>query len=486
MHRKAVIIHRSRRNTFMTHHDKRRGAPSLSWLPVAATLALGCGAVDSAVEPAPTVASTSDVIVCRERTSIERREMYVLSGIHKKLRDYPEFASAIDVERVATCDEARAFMRSYHDYSDRHPGFDADQPLGPIEDIPPPPSGASATMEAQKLLGGTSGFLGRGHPQVPVVHLSRIEIVGDQFVTERCTGTLVAKNWITTAAHCLASKTVPPFGTNPTGLKGYTDYAIEFAAADGTFTGRIQSTGQAVLQLPDPRYMGESDTAHDFALLFLDKPTFDPKLPNPGDGAAMRVLTTPATLSEATFIAGTIGGQLRTAQLPSLSRTAATYASVVATTSQALCSGDSGGPLFQTPLVGGASTPVLLGTYVASVGSATPLGPNCPGVGDGLIWTRLDKTLPVDESHAVFIETHVEKWIGKCKNVSLPAGATAIQCWGDPCQIDSECPQTPVKHYCSKPHRSYAGACPICEFSPATRGTCECIQGQCLPKPPED
>jgi hypothetical protein len=69
------------------------------------------------------------------------QEFYMLSAINNKLRNYPEFASAIGIHCVRDCAQARAFMKAYRAYLEAHPGFDANQPLGPSPPPPPMPPG---------------------------------------------------------------------------------------------------------------------------------------------------------------------------------------------------------------------------------------------------------------------------------------------------------------------------------------------------------
>jgi hypothetical protein len=69
------------------------------------------------------------------------REWYALSAINNKLRNYPAFANAIGIHCVRDCAQARAFTKAYEAYLRAHPGFDANQPLGPLPRPPPMPPG---------------------------------------------------------------------------------------------------------------------------------------------------------------------------------------------------------------------------------------------------------------------------------------------------------------------------------------------------------
>lgn len=67
------------------------------------------------------------------------REHYMLAPINNKLRHYPEFAKAVGIHCVRDCAGARAYMAAYEKYSGEHPGFDADEPIEPMDPPPPPP-----------------------------------------------------------------------------------------------------------------------------------------------------------------------------------------------------------------------------------------------------------------------------------------------------------------------------------------------------------
>ena len=82
-----------------------------------------------------------DVIVCGQLPpgSFQREERYVTSAMNRKLRSYPELANAVNIHCVHDCASARAFSKAYADYEKSHPGFDANQPLEPMQPPPPPP-----------------------------------------------------------------------------------------------------------------------------------------------------------------------------------------------------------------------------------------------------------------------------------------------------------------------------------------------------------
>lgn len=444
---------------------------------------LGCGTPDvAAPEPAALGTEKDDFLLCNPSSpTVEGREPYVLSAIQLKLTDYPEFATEIGVQSVSNCAEARSFMQKYQEYSAEHPGFDFGQSMPPLEDIPEPDTDLPPMVETNKIRNGDVGFFGHGWPNEPVVHLRRGPVAPEIGPTD-CTGTFIAKNWITTAAHCLAG--ITSTGTAGRRARGYFDWTIEFADANGNLGGStlvsITSRAKSVLQLPDELWMG--DALHDFALLFFRPKTFDPSLPNPGDGSAMLVQKTPPDTSATTFVSGTSNFQgsgplvLRTGALESITTNPAQVVSVVGSGSQAvsLCTGDSGGPIFQ-------EQQVMLGVFTA-FSPGPPAGqPGCTPAGGNMFFWRTDNSPPEEQSTSRFISDRVKKWIGQCSDVTLDNGATAMRCWGPPCQTESDCSQMPVKQFCSKGSREYPDSCPICGFTVGS--DCSCIQGQCLPAP---
>jgi len=68
------------------------------------------------------------------------REWYALRAINNVIRNYPEFAAASGIHCVKDCAQARAFTKAHARYNESHPGFDADQPLGPRPPTPPLPA----------------------------------------------------------------------------------------------------------------------------------------------------------------------------------------------------------------------------------------------------------------------------------------------------------------------------------------------------------
>jgi hypothetical protein len=56
-------------------------------------------------------------------------EVYMLSAINNKLRNFPEFTKSIGITCVHDCESARRFLVAYREYRAQHPGFDAKEPL---------------------------------------------------------------------------------------------------------------------------------------------------------------------------------------------------------------------------------------------------------------------------------------------------------------------------------------------------------------------
>jgi hypothetical protein len=103
---------------------ERRSSPAATARALLVPPPRAAGAVDASAS-----CETPSVVVCNDHpTDVENREFYVLRTINRILRDYPDFASAVQITCVRTCEEARAYMKAHGEYSKTHPGFDLNHP----------------------------------------------------------------------------------------------------------------------------------------------------------------------------------------------------------------------------------------------------------------------------------------------------------------------------------------------------------------------
>jgi hypothetical protein len=462
---------------------------------------LNCGSGEGTFGPASIETTEVNAITCNEYTAIEDRELYVLSAMRKKLRDYPEFATESGIGAVTNCEEARAFKESYERYSEAHPGFDANQELGPPPDVLADPDGAMPTLEVGKILNGQppSPELG-AYPLSAVVRL--VPIDGPRSHGGGiCTGTFIAKNWIVTAAHCLAITTRPqsiPLENRVSGdVYGYARWQVDWADEDGNTHSfsRITALAEDILQHPDPRWIGTS-TRYDFALLYLSQNRYDQLLPGRADfGAAMRIALDEPDSSDVYSIAG-YGSSMPNPTIDQLVLRSGVigeaeffppaneFSRMVVTASEpTVCHGDSGGPLYTIenipiPMLpaglppGPTTVPILRG--VATSDRPRVSGPpQCANPGDTQFWA------PV-HNERLFIEERMALWHSdpafRCRP-GRPVGGgvnTIGECWGQPCRRAGDC----GSGYCSRPGSSFRNS--TCQ---ACLGDCSCVVGQCLSKP---
>jgi hypothetical protein len=506
-------------------------------IPACAIMVLataGCGSADEQPANDHAAATYSQAIVCSVSTSIEDREVYVLSAMNHKLRYYPAFASAAGISSVSDCAGARTFAERYRWYRDLHPGFDIYEPHTPLPSIPPPPPDMEITSSTPKILNGTlpTAF---GYPNAPIVHLeiSLPELPG---AAKDCGGTFIAKNWIATAAHCLG--VVNPTGSLTNGevteankLFGWNPLVkVAWADAFGDLVEVVPNKTSlfgAVLQVPDDLYAGSPTqmhtSDHDFALLYLNEHRWDPYLPNPdsGDpsttGGAMRISSRPPsllsscsyatpstcpTVSFAGFSDGLNGTPFESQTLslgtaPVTSILSATSVPLpgnelvlahLATTAALTCKGDSGGPAFGQVNTGQPShaVPVLMGVD----SSSNSAGMNCTVRGQISTFARVDTLVDASRPTSDFIDATMQNWYSNaftCKRVTQitdPAVTDFVQCWGKSCKADGDCGPDA---YCRRPPSAVAEdapnrVCPICTKLNNTGLTgCDCVSGQCIP-----
>jgi hypothetical protein len=467
-------------------HRTNKGRVSLS-IAIAVAL-LGCGGdpdTTARVAGDEPIGEHDEVIVCGDASV--RGNVYVRPAIEAKFAHYPAFAEYAGLSTIESCDDARAFSRAYDEYSKLHPGFDDDQPLGVIaETLPEPSDGFEPTLELPKITGTSSTpvttFPNWGFPNSPIVQMTRIV---DANTTDSCSGTFIAKNWILTAAHCLA--VTKPSATFPKRITGWVFYTIDWPTPTGDLHTGVRLVARA-LQYPHPDYTGGNSFVRDIALLYLPERDYDRLLPpDPSAGSTMRISRVPPVVlsggqpdpSHPNYFAG-YGRPSNTLRVVAgvVPETSVNQHQVLVTSPDQgrVCRGDSGGPLFGTGTLGGVvNVPRLMGTLS---GHAPTLGVDCAPVGDRQVWQRVDLTAPRQNNNFTFITAQMKKWYGKnfeCQPGNFddsPVINDFVQCWGKACQQDSECG---TDAYCSRPREDFDG-----EFCPRCQG-CGCLVGQCLP-----
>jgi hypothetical protein len=448
-------------------------------------------------------------------------ELYVPKAMNAKLRHFPDFAASAGVPAVVVdCATGRAFMAAYSAYELTHPGFDANQPLDapPLPARPPlPPPHAPAVFEVKKILNGT-----------PVQNAPVVKVTGGPAAPVDsglgpdspggCSGTFIAKNWIVTAAHCVATfpftngtyngdpNFTPSFFPVIANLSGWFKWTVDWADTSGNQIGPDGSVpGPQVaaelrtiaLQYPDPRWVGYSQNylmtgaswPNDFALLYIfhDDDPFLP--PNPeAFGSTMRVSLKPPALSETPTYYGWGAPFPLTSQVgtyPSTFKVDSFADSVVVPpsyTGPAICHGDSGGPLVRTISIGpgGTQSQSIYGV-LAGVFPTLPFNV-CAGSGHTVYWARADQEIG-------WINRAMKEWNGpsfSCDELPQTGGTDPefAQCWGQPCASDMDCQPTStmagvpvVTSFCDRPTAANNGVCPVC----APAQNCDCVVGQCLP-----
>jgi hypothetical protein len=363
-------------------------------------------------------------------------------------------------------------------------------------------------------------------------------IIGDFTLFGKCTGTFIAKNWIVTAAHCLAEVTDPSLKPGDAGfdldaaasnpdvrdgrskgareLFGYTKYRFRWpnASGDVTFGAPVEVTANTpdVLQYPDMRWVGGRTSAFDFALLYLDKEHYDPILPRRSDlGAAMRISLSPPPAGKLSFVAGYAPSQthLTASSVTGVTALPRRFEAIVPSAdAPQICGGDSGGPLYQLiDIAKIGEPPNVVPALMGVTNFVRPLDPDvdadCSTTGDTLGWWRIawDPTATGDagtvDDEVAFIQRTMAFWNGgsfTLAGVSLPvfeckadtslnsAAPDFLQCWGNACTSADDCAEN---EFCSDPGleihgTSRAARCNVC----GSRGNCLCIFGECLPRPP--
>jgi hypothetical protein len=135
-------------------------------------------------------------------------EMYMVYAMNQKLRQFPDFASALGTDLISDCEGARHYAETYGEYLKRNPGFDATESLGQLPSGQPLPADAeqppSVPEDVPKVLFGSTVTR---NPVVrilsPIPNTAHPDWDFGTTTGSLCTGTFINKNWILTAGHCL-------------------------------------------------------------------------------------------------------------------------------------------------------------------------------------------------------------------------------------------------------------------------------------------
>jgi len=524
-----------------------------------AVVLLGCSPGGQASEGAP--AESADTLICGYFPAgdgnggvVQEPEYYLRSAMNRILRHHPEFASEIGMNSVSDCDSARRFYDAYDEHVMSRRDFDLAVPWGEIPEpryLPAQEGQSAPAPDEEKIFNGLESALN------PVVLLSYRTPAGARFwddsgvisnlsATHLCSGTFIAKNWIITAAHCVAGLALQK---DPTKSREASDWIISAEwkirwlsglDKDGRFTGLpLERTVRAV-SIPSPNFLGVTNgkrrpdaripasmvlnnvrvVEHDVALLFINPFPFDDVLPNIAGFPETTLFVSTAepdidhwTLRDYGYGARTeaeanqqgrpiVQSQAPMATPPALFKGSITlFGSGLSPgfTTASLCPGDSGGPVVRVGNRGFAVVAINSGFFPSPpAGSSKKCGsdPN-----DIEFWPRVD----IEKD---FIQETMATFNGNPKRHDPDSGGLVpvpmctpvfdtpsstepdmMQCWGRACFFHCDCPaghfcDNPVVLAVSKPHTNCA-ACIKPNTANEPTCDCDCVVGQCRRLPDE-
>jgi hypothetical protein len=459
-------------------------------------------------------------------------EYYVLSAMNRILRYAPEFAAGIGLTSVRTCDEARAFYGAYQRYSALHPYFDRDIPFEPIS-VPqrafdPPPDEVQAAA-VQKIFGGFPAGPSASSPLFPVVSISFVTKApsngnpllfadnnpaheacpANSTCAERCSGTFIARNWILTAAHCIAKIALlkgkdkaPDYLTDYDGVNGSpAGWQIDWPDANGLVSssstpGGVRTiSGVRAWAMAHPKHVGVAvpqgvdfydlvgqghfdginNMGWDVALLWIQPPTYDGHLASDASKSAWPLqfesMDRPNLMSGWSLLTmygygpvtdnNTERPQLRSAHPDSPVAPLTDSALVVNLSADvtnmtgfgALCEGDSGGPLTRTATVFDAAGNLVTRTIIIGVNQLAGRSNNemtCGHLaGNHQQWSRVDAATPWILFSMQSTQNHGSAFTLRTmpdQNTNSPQ--SFAEYWGKPCRTDCDCLSN---QYCENP-----------------------------------
>jgi hypothetical protein len=455
---------------------------------------------------------------------------YAIEGMTRMLRRFPSFAAYAGLEQVDTCDEAIAYVHAYHAYSANHPNFEAvpdpllaDQPLGAEGQLLPRLKIRNGQLDTDAKFPDKPS---------PVVRLRAVHFYTDgtgqpwtKYCDKRfdCSGTMIAKNVILTAAHCLQSADknalkkgeVCPLGGLPAvpghpAFKGDSTWLLQWATDQ---TAEVPDSHLSLYldldQYPYPGFNGKNFEDGDFGLLHI-REEYDNRLPPDislgaaawlNDYLSDSVPPLPADfpMRMAGYGAWVVGGvekdpnPLTSVALPHPEKLHRQlyydiYRLPTSEGEDSTCEGDSGGPLYRawTTTIqdlkrGKTYNATRMSIYgVASRTTYYDLdagAPRCPRAGDKEIWARVDCAEIrdwIDKALLEWQETPCRKQTIDDPNYTGNA-YNAWECWGDPCWDDTDCAAgSSCKNYGTQMTAAKVDCSTIC-----TDGTCDCVRGKC-------